>query len=184
MTALQVLALSSSLALIRGQLDLGREAGEIFRRDRLTHDGGEVKCTAAHGDTCPTSTPDQTEVGGNFDFNWDSLDSVTFSATATKISSKSRTEEEKKACPDDWALFDPGAGKKKLCLISRLSYKEKLKAPVYACDSLNEPMPVHSINHVDTEPIYGPCRPDGWNGTKGEGRLSFIMTSLGVELCR
>ena len=172
MTALQVLALSSSLALIRGQLDLGREAGEIFRRDRLTHDGGEVKCTAAHGDTCPTSTPDQTEVGGNFDFNWDSLDSVTFSATATKISSKSRTEEEKKACPDDWALFDPGAGKKKLCLISRLSYKEKLKAPVYACDSLNEPMPVHSINHVDTEPIYGPCRPDGWNGTKGEGRLS------------
>ena len=171
MNTLQVLALSSSLALISGQLDLGREAGEIFRRDRLTQDGGEVKCTAAHGDTCPTTTTDQTEVGGNFDFNWDSQDSVTFSATATKISSKSRTEEEKKACPDDWALFDPGAGKKKLCLITRTSYKDKLKAPVYPCDSLTSPSPLHSVVSAvagHENPIYGPCRPDGWNGTKGE----------------
>ena len=168
MKPLELLALTWSFTVVRGQLELGREAGEFFRRDRLTQDGGEGKCQASHGDSCPTSNTDQTEVGGNFDFNWDSVDSVTFSPTATKISSKSREEAEKKACPDDWALFNPGPGKKKLCLITRLSYKDKLKSPVYPCDSLTSPSPQHSVDHVTLEPVYGPCRSDGWNGTKGE----------------
>ena len=172
MQALEVLALTSSLVLIRGQLELGREAGEMFRRDRLTHDGGEVKCVEGHGDTCPTTNTDQTEVGGNFDFNWDSVDSVTYNTgtdpPTSKISSKSREEAEKKACPDDWALFNPGPGKKKLCLINRYSYKDKLKAPVYPCDSLTSPSPQHSVDHVTLQPVFGPCRADGWNGTKGE----------------
>ena len=171
MKPLELLALSCSLTVIRGQLELGRQAGEFFRRDRLTKDGGEVKCVEGHGDDCPTSTPDQTEVGGNFDFNWDSVDSVTFSPSATKISTKSRTEAEKKACPDDWALYNPGPGKKKLCLINRYSYKDKLKAPVYPCDSLTMPNPQHSVDHNILQPVFGPCRADGWNGTKGERRF-------------
>ena len=63
--------------------------GEVFRRDRLTKDEGEHKCTPlipgspAHGipdvpETCVATSTAQETVGGNFDYNWDAVDTNTF----------------------------------------------------------------------------------------------------------
>ena len=55
--------------------------GEVFRRDRLTKDEGELKCVpAANGNpaTCTATSSSQETVGGNFDYNWDAVDTNTF----------------------------------------------------------------------------------------------------------
>ena len=61
----------------------------MLRRDRLTKDEGEHKCTPfipgspAHGipdvpETCVATSTSQETVGGNFDYNWDAVDTNTF----------------------------------------------------------------------------------------------------------
>ena len=77
-------------SLTSGQLEMMAVPGEVLRRDRLTKDEGEQRCvpllTNAHGQntpaTCTATSASQTSVGGNFDYNWDSVDSVTFSDPA------------------------------------------------------------------------------------------------------
>ena len=49
---------------------VARTAGEVFRRDRLTRQEGELRCSASPA-TCTATPSSQTRAGGNFDFNWD-----------------------------------------------------------------------------------------------------------------
>ena len=57
----------------------------MFRRDRVTKDEGEHKCVGATTGppatpaTCTATPTVQETVGGNFDYNWDAVDSNTFS---------------------------------------------------------------------------------------------------------
>ena len=58
--------------------------GEVFRRDRVTVDEGEHKCVGETSGptptpaTCTATATVQETVGGNFDYNWDAVDTNTF----------------------------------------------------------------------------------------------------------
>ena len=83
------------VSLVTCQLDMAVWPGEMLRRDRLSKDEGEQRCVPQHtnaqgqavGATCAATVTSQTSVGGNFDYNWDSEDSVTL---RTKTSARSR----------------------------------------------------------------------------------------------
>ena len=83
----------------------------------------------------------------------------TFDGVLHKTVSYTRSEEEKKTCPKSSNFFDPGAGKKKLCLIERDDYIA-LGAPAYSCN-LNaqfDPTKIHKL---------GKCRPSVTDGNLG-----------------
>ena len=53
---------------------MARREGEVFRRDRLTKDEGEQKCRPASPSSpasCTATATSSTQLGGNFDFDWD-----------------------------------------------------------------------------------------------------------------
>ena len=76
-----------------------------------------------------------------------------------KTVSYTRSEEEKKACPKSSNYWDPGYGKKKLCLIERDDYRDALGAPVYGCNMAN-PNP--------SSYLFGQCRASVTDGDLGE----------------
>ena len=71
-----------------------------------------------------------------------------------------RAEPEKVLCPKAENFFDPGPGKKKICLIDRDDYKNVLGAPVYSCDSI-------SADPRNAPAGLGTCRGDVFDGNLG-----------------
>ena len=126
---------------------------------------------------------DQEYVGGNYDYNWDSIDLNTFNDPVPnaansytelppvyKTSSYTREEEEKKACPNPDNYWDPGPGKKKICKIDRTDYLS-MGAPVYPCD-LSCP-----TNPKQTQ--FACCRNDPHDGNLGkEQTIALTNTYL------
>ena len=84
------------------------------------------------------------------------------------LTDQPRTDIEKAECPDDWGMFNPGPGKKRLCLISREGYKNVLKEPVYPC-TLGAGYSGNKDPVFKSGPVFAQCRPDPYNGTKGGG---------------
>ena len=84
----------------------------------------------------------------------------TFDGTLHKTVSYTRSEKEKKTCPKSTNFFDPGPGKKKLCLIERDDYIG-LGAPVYGCN-IASPFNPNDLNKL------GQCRPDVRDGDIGK----------------
>ena len=84
----------------------------------------------------------------------------TFDGVLHKTVSYTRSEEEKKTCPKSSNFFDPGAGKKKLCLIERDDYNDALGAPAYSCNLAApfDPTKIHKL---------GKCRPSVTDGNLG-----------------
>ena len=95
--------------------------------------------------------------------------SRTFDGVRHKTVSYTRSEKEKKTCPKSSNYFDPGPGKKKLCLIERDDYNDVLGAPVYSCQ----------INYAQFNPTkfhkLARCRPSLTDGNLGsiETRYSY-----------
>ena len=86
--------------------------------------------------------------------------SRTFDGTLHKTVSYTRSEKEKKLCPKSRNFFDPGPGKKKLCLIERDDYLA-LGAPEYGCDT-TAPFDPNNLAK------QGKCRPDVRYGDLGK----------------
>ena len=89
-----------------------------------------------------------------------------------------RSDIEKPECPDEWAYFNPGPGKKRICLITREGYKNVLKEPVYPC-TLNAGYNPKKDPVFQTGPVFGSCRADPFNGTKARIQERAVCSKLG-----
>ena len=78
-----------------------------------------------------------------------------------------RAEPEKVLCPKAENFFDPGPGKKKICLIDRDDYKNVLGAPVYSCDST-------SADPRNAPAGLGTCRGNVFDGNLGMHVLAGV----------